>query len=94
MNHPEAAAWQYSDCACPLQPPEQLQQRMQAMAAAIKQEEAAQADALQRQRAMEKRLHEISKACTPNPAACQHRPSYAPHMASHPVRLPHALHAQ
>lgn len=48
------------DPICP-QPPEQLQERMQAMAAAIKQEEAAQVDALHRQRALEKRLQEISK---------------------------------
>ena len=48
------------DTICP-QPPEQLQERMQAMAAAIKQEEAAQVDALHRQRALEKRLQEISK---------------------------------
>ena len=45
------------------QPPEQLQERMQAMAAAIKQEESLQVDALHRQRLMEKRLQEISKVC-------------------------------
>ena len=42
---------------------------MQLMAAAIKQEEGAQADALHRQRAMEKRLHEISKARPLKPVA-------------------------
>ena len=52
------------DHICP-QPPEQLQERMQAMAAAIKQEEAAQVDALHRQRALEKRLQEISKVRDP-----------------------------
>ncbi|CAL5219036.1 g795 [Coccomyxa viridis] len=44
-----------------VEPPEQLQERMQAMAAAIKQEEALQVDALHRQRLMEKRLQEIGK---------------------------------
>ena len=48
-----------------MQPPEQLQERMQTMAAAIKQEEALQVDALHRQRLMEKRLQEISKVCLP-----------------------------
>ena len=43
---------------------------MQLMAAAIKQEEGAQADALHRQRAMEKRLHEISKVRALKPVAC------------------------
>ena len=43
---------------------------MQLMAAAIKQEEGAQADALHRQRAMEKRLHEISKVHVLKPVAC------------------------
>ena len=40
---------------------------MSAMAAAIKQEEALQADALHRQRLMEKRLQEISKVCATLP---------------------------
>lgn len=56
-----------------MQPPEQLQERMQAMAAAIKQEESLQVDALHRQRLMEKRLQEISKV------RALYRPSY-PHI--------------
>ena len=51
-----------------VQPPEQLQERMQAMAAAIKQEEALQVDALHRQRLMEKRLQEIGKVRSLHPA--------------------------
>ncbi len=51
-----------------VQPPEQLQERMQAMAAAIKQEEALQVDALHRQRLMEKRLQEIGKVRFLHPA--------------------------
>ena len=41
------------------------------MAAAIKQEEALQADTLHRQRLMEKRLQEISKVCSLHPPVLQ-----------------------
>lgn len=43
------------------------------MAAAIKQEEAAQVDALHRQRALEKRLQEISKVRDYSPRKCARR---------------------
>ena len=59
---------------------------MQLMAAAIKQEEGAQADALHRQRAMEKRLHEISKVRALTPVARQRRLTCAPRIDSRPVR--------